>query len=169
MEILIYITWFLAVCTTFASFFFDNKKLILMIQATTLVLLWTHLQLLWALWWAWFLFIQIFRNIFFSFVKHRYVLHIGLWIFICIYTLLFFKSLSVDSLAILPYTATVLGTMWCYISNTTWVRLFFLASTFPFTLYMFLQWSTFSITVQLVFTASILINIIRFDILKTKK
>lgn len=165
MEALIYITWFLALCTTFSSFFFDNKKYILVIQACTILLLATHMLLLWALWWAWFLFIQVARNIFFSFTKNIVYLHIGLWILIIVYTLIYFKSIHYDAYALLPYAATILWTLWCYVRNTTWVRLFFLASTVPFTFYMVIEDLIFPLITQIVLISSILINITRFDII----
>ncbi len=166
MEILIYITWFLALCSAFASFFFDKKSVILLIQVCTLVFFSSHMYLLWAFAWAWFLFIQIGRNLFFSFIKQKLLLHIWLFLLISVYIIIFLKSRSYDSLALFPFAATVLWTLWCYVQNTTQVRLFFLASTMPFNYYMLMTWSPFAIAIQTVFTGSIIINIVRFDILK---
>ena len=169
MEILIHITWFLALCSTFASFFFDKKKIILSIQALTLILFSSHLFLVWGFSWAWFLAIQILRNLFFAFVSNTKMLTLGFVGLIWIYTYIYFLSIWIDDLAIFPYIATILGTLWCYVSHTTLVRLFFFSSTFPFTYYVFQTWSYFAIIIQLTFMTSIFINIIRFDILKYKK
>ncbi len=165
MEILIIITWFLALCSAFASFFFDSKKLILMIQVCTLVFFGSHMYLLWALAWAWFLYIQIARNIFFAYVKQKYLW--ALWVFglTAVYIYLFLQSRVHDPLALFPFAATLLGTLWCYVSNTRWVRLFFFASTFPFNYYMLMTGSIFAIIIQAVFTSSIVINICRFDLI----
>jgi len=168
MELFIYITWFLALCSTFASFFFDKKKIILSIQSMTLILFSLHLFFVWWFSWAWFLFIQIFRNLSFAFIAHKIYVHIVLVVLITIYIGIYYTTKTVDSLAILPFTATILGTLWCYVSHTTWVRLFFFSSTLPFTYYVFLTGSFFAIIIQLTFMSSILINIIRFDILHKK-
>lgn len=169
MEVLVYITWFFALCSTFASFFFDTKKIILSIQVLTLILFSSHLFLVWGFSWAWFLAIQIFRNLFFSFVYKRTILNIWFVLLIWIYTYIYFLSMQIDDLALLPYIATILWTLWCYASHTTLVRLFFFSSTVPFTYYVFQTWSYFAIAIQLTFMSSIFINIVRFDILKLKK
>ena len=169
MEILIYITWFLALCSTFASFFFDKKKIILSIQVLTLLLFSSHLFLVWWFSWAWFLWIQIFRNLFFAFTNKKLILNIWLIILIWIYSYIYFMTQKIDNLALFPFIATILWTLWCYVSNTTLVRLFFFSSTVPFTYYVFQTWSLFAIIIQLTFMSSIAINILRFDILKYKK
>jgi len=168
MELFIYITWFLALCSTFASFFFDKKKIILSIQSMTLVLFSLHLFLVWWLSGAGFLFIQIFRNLSFAFITHKVYVHVVLVVLLTIYIGIYYTTKTIDSLALLPFAATILWTLWCYVSHTTWVRLFFFASTLPFTYYVFLTWSYFAIIIQLTFMSSILINIIRFDILRKK-
>ena len=165
---LVYITWFLALCSTFLSFCFDKKKVILSIQATTLLLFSSHLFLIWWFGGAWFLFLQIFRNIFFGFVVNKKYLQVWLVTLILIYTSVYFMSRSFDELAILPFVATILWTLWCYASNTTYVRGLFLSSTIPFTYYVFQSGSYFAIIIQLVFMISMLINILRFDILNKK-
>lgn len=165
MEILIFITWFLALCSAFVSFFFDSKRVILMIQVCTLVFFWSHMYLLWALAWAWFLYIQIARNIFFSYIKQKYMLAVWVFVFATIYIIMFLQSSNHDTLAFFPFAATILWTLWCYLSNTTQVRFFFLMSTIPFNYYMLINWSLFAIAIQMVFTSSILINICRFDLM----
>lgn len=169
MEILAYITWFLALCSTFSSFCFDKKKIILSIQSITLVLFSLHLFLIWGFSGAGFLCIQVFRNLSFAFIVNKIYTHIVLAILLSVYIAVYYTTKDIDSLALLPFTATILGTLGCYVSHTTWVRLFFFSSTLPFTYYVFLTGSYFAIIIQLTFMSSILINIVRFDILRLKK
>jgi len=168
MELLIYITWATALFTTFINFFFDKKRTILYIQCITLVAYGTHLFLLWGITSAFLLFAQIGRNIFFSLNFKRNIQTVVLFLFITLYVLIYTQSKSEDPLSYLTLLGTILGTIACWGTNTTFVRILFFISTIPWAFYVIQIWSPFAIVLQATFTLGILTNIVRFDVLKNK-
>ena len=159
----------MALISTFINFFFDNRKVILLIQCVTLLFYWTHLFLLWWISGAWFLYMQIWRNTFFALKTKRSLQHIWFIVLMWIYVYIYMQNKILDPLAHLTLLWTVLWTIGCWVQNTKLVRLFFFLSTWPWIYYVFQIESIFAIVLQLTFMISILINIIRFDILKKKE
>ena len=168
MELLLYITWFVALCTTFINFFFDNKRTILWIQCITLLFYGTHVLLLGWVATAWFLYMQIWRNIFFALNFNRRIQTFWLLMLLGIYIYIYFENRILDPLAHFTLLWTILGTLWCWVQQTKIVRILFFISTLPWLYYVLQINSSFAIVLQFVFTFSILINIVRFDILKKK-
>lgn len=166
MDTFIFITGFIALVSTFINFFFDNKKIILLIQCVTLIFYSAHIFLLWWIASAWLLLLMIARNIFFAHDFSRILQTIGLLILLWINFYIYFQNRILDPLSHFSLLGAVLWTFWCWVKNTTAVRLLFFASTLPWIYYVIQIWSPFAIILQLVFMLSIWINIVRFDILK---
>lgn len=169
MELLIYITWAIALTTTFINFFFDNKKVILGIQCVTLFFYGTHLYLLWGIASAWLLYMQIGRNLFFDHKFSRAIMTVWLVVLVVIYFYIYIQNRAWDPLSWLSLLGTILGTLGCWATNTTRVRLLFFISTLPWIYYTSQIAYPFAFILQMTFMISIAINIVRFDILKTKK
>lgn len=168
MEYLIYITWAVALCSSFVNFFFDNKKIVLWIQCVTLFFYGSHLFLLGWIATAWFLFVQIGRNIFFSKNLSDKLKKFGFSLLIMIYLYIYFMNRGIDPLSWMTLLGTILWTIGCWVRNMKIMRLLFLISTFFWIYYVFQIGSSFAIALQLVFMFWISINIIRFDILHKK-
>lgn len=160
------VTGLLALCFTFVAFFFDEKKILLFIQAMSIAAFSAHLFVLGSLASGAFLFLQIFRNFFFASDFSKRIDLIGLVLFISLFIGIYWFRMGVEPLSALPMLGSVLGTMACWSRSTKQVRWLFLLSTFPWTYYAILMNYHFVLVFELVMIVSLCINIIRFDVLR---
>lgn len=164
--LLVEITGVIALVLTFTTFFFNDRKLILWIQASSLFFYSIHLSLFGLVATALFLFVQIFRNLFFAARFPRLIDTLGY-----IFLLLFFLGIYLytddgDSLSWLAMLGSIIGTTALWIKNTRWVRFVFFLSTLPWMYYVISLGALFPILLQITYMSSVIINIIRFDLLK---
>lgn len=162
------ITAILTFIFLFATFFADNKKYILRIQAIALLFYACHVYLLGLFIPALFLGIQVFRNFFFSIDIPRIFHTIFYVILVFALIIINFTLNNEDSLSWLPMIGSIIGTTALWMKNTKHIRFIFFLSTLPWLYYIFKTGTIFTIILQLTLFSSVLINIIRFDILKYK-
>lgn len=162
------ITAIFALIFIFATFFFDDKKFILFIQATAIFFYALHLYFLEFFITALFLAIQVFRNIFFAVNFSRRIHTMGYIVFILLFIIINFTLNSNDSLSWLGMIGSMIGTTAFFLTDTKLIRWVFFCSTLPWLYYVFHVGTEFTIILQLTLFSSVLINIVRFDILKMK-
>lgn len=154
---------------TFLAFFFDKKKTILLLQGASLLFYAIHLLLIWSIATGLFLSIQIGRNIFFAQKLSKNIHSVGLWFLILLFLYIYFLKGASDPLSWLTLIWSIVGTIACWVKNTTFVRLLFLASSIPWLYYVFQLDTIFPLLLQITFTTSNIINIVRFDVLRKWK
>lgn len=163
------LTWVLALLFTFSSFFFNKKSTILILYWISLFFYSSHLIIVWSVISWLFLFVQIFRNIFFSYNFSRKTDTIWLLILLATFLLIYIFRENSDPLSWLTLIWSIIWTLACWVKNTKYVRLLFLFSTVPWLCYVFSLELIYPIILQVVLATSLLINIVRFDILKMKE
>lgn len=159
------IVGFLALIFIFLTFFFDERKTILTVQTFGIIFLGVHFYLIGENSVIFFSILLALRNILYAFVKEAQHQNLIMWIWLGLYfAILWFTW--VGFISFLPFLGSVFGTIAFRFMNTMHIRFCLLCSIAPWIVYALLVDSLPTLLVELVMLSSVLINIVRFDILK---
>ncbi len=156
---------FIALVFIFLTFFSDKRKTILSVQTLGIVLLGIHLYLLGEKTVIFFSLLMAMRNILFVFVEEQSHQNgiLVLWLFF--YTLVLIWGWE-SWVSLLPFLGSAFGTLAFWFASTKHIRCCILFSIMPWIIYALIINSFPTLLVELVMLSSVLINIVRFDILK---
>mgnify|MGYP001130253951 CR=1 FL=1 len=169
MEIIAQAIGFVAVIVTVSSFQIDNRKTILLLLMVSSSLYSIHFLLLGALTGSALNAINIARNYIFA-QKYEYKwANSRLWLLFFIVVFIFAGILTWDGLkTILPVVGMIAGVIAFWMKNTTHIRLLALIAPPCWFIYNFIVGSYPGMVVEVFTVTSIIIAVIRYDILKQK-